>query len=757
MRLPVPLFALAALVAGAASAQPLATLAPADTVLALSLTPTESPLDGLGDDLAALDWEGAAATIAGLMTALGEGPGGDLPMRGDAAELFAELEEACPDAAEVGEGLELLRPGDAYLLTVSVSPFNPMPAVTALARVGDAEGAAALQDALIACFGTGATYREGEIDLHLLGDGGDLPVVVARLDDLFLVGTQPEVARGVLRLAQGGDEPSLADGAIGRALGPLGAGGAAVALDVGALADLAQFYGLAVQNVSDDDPVGRALAALRTVGAVAARVGLEPEGMVLESVLAVDPEGGDAALADLLGCRGCGVGRPFLAPADAVSASSQAFPVRGWVAYLEGWLETVDVDLRATLAEEVGLDLDTALLDWIGEELHTVVLEPLGTELGTLLGGPAQATFLPVADPDAARAGLRELGAALEPFAADLLRSMGGVDAALEGALGGGVFGATPDLDGGPLGSGRGFALRSRDYRGVEIHRLQAGFNVDLGVAVIGNHLAFGSPAAALEPLVDVYRGAPGLVGTARWRAFMDTVPAGATAFALDDVGATLRGAAATLDVAAQPLTAALELALFTTIVEREESGGDVAFSGSTDLAGVRPEPLPPGGLEGALEPQERSGEGGVSDHYALEGLEPGQEVAIELTSEAFDTYLFLYDADTGRYLRENDDAPDTTRSELRFRVEAGTRYGLEVSSYLGDEVGPYRLTVEAGPRAEEAGPAPAPPSFGELLEVAELLPDALRVLADHVGVRRSVTVQDGDLVVSRTVVPVRW
>lgn len=712
---PIPLLlALAVLASGVGLAQSLAALAPADPVVALSLRPAAIPDGDLKRELAALDWEGAGDTLSFL--------GDLLPFD----ELHAGFAEHCLEADAL-ESPHALRPGDDLLVVVSASPFRPVPALTALLRPADVDAVAALQDALVACLSDGRPLSQGDDRLHVLGLGGDDRLVTARVNDVFVVGTDPDAVRGVVRRAQGGEERSLGDTALGRARAGLGEGGLGLALDAAAIGELLQANAWVATDAAERDVLERVVRSLRTIGGVAVRFGLEPEGLVTESVLAFDREGGDPALARLLACDGCRLSPPFLAPADATRVRSDAFPLRATLAYVQGWLDTL-----APLAGR-RIELDASRVGWLGEVAHTVQL-PASPTLGTVLNGAPTAMFVPVSDEDAARAGIRELGRAIAPLAAELF-------AGIEGAGGPGL----------PVGSA--VAVREGAYRDVPFTRVQVGLTTDLGVTVIGSHLVIATPAAALEPLVDVSLGAPGIVGTRRWQELSGAAPEGAVSLVLSDDGALLGNAAAVLRAAAQPLAGLAQMSLVATIAETGTSSA-LGGGGLVDLGDVVATPLAAGRERGMLMGSDLAPDGGVSRFYELR-LEapPGSRVTVELTSDAFDTWLDLIDADTGRVLASDDDSPDTSRSELQFVLEPDRNYLVEATSFGGDETGSFELRVTLQPGAS----VPEPPTFADLLEAAELPAAALEILADRLGVRHGYTVTEDGRVVTRSVLPIAW
>lgn len=77
---------------------------------------------------------------------------------------------------------------------------------------------------------------------------------------------------------------------------------------------------------------------------------------------------------------------------------------------------------------------------------------------------------------------------------------------------------------------------------------------------------------------------------------------------------------------------------------------------------------------------------------YTFDGA-PGDSVQMDLTSDAFDTYLFVQDS-VGRALAENDDF-EGLNSRVVFVVPAPGRYRVVVSAFDRDAAGAYRLEVK--------------------------------------------------------------
>jgi Bacterial pre-peptidase C-terminal domain len=87
------------------------------------------------------------------------------------------------------------------------------------------------------------------------------------------------------------------------------------------------------------------------------------------------------------------------------------------------------------------------------------------------------------------------------------------------------------------------------------------------------------------------------------------------------------------------------------------------------------------------------TGQGGFARDY-LVPLEAGDQVAIDLTSDEFDTILTLLAPD-GSTSGENDDGPDGTTNSLLFaRISTAGNYILRVQPYGGQGTGSFKLKV---------------------------------------------------------------
>jgi Calpain family cysteine protease/RTX calcium-binding nonapeptide repeat (4 copies)/Bacterial pre-peptidase C-terminal domain len=98
------------------------------------------------------------------------------------------------------------------------------------------------------------------------------------------------------------------------------------------------------------------------------------------------------------------------------------------------------------------------------------------------------------------------------------------------------------------------------------------------------------------------------------------------------------------------------------------------------------------------------------SEDFRLTNLPSGEEVAINLNSGNFDTYLQLINSQTGQVVTENDDvlnaSPPTDDSQINFTPEAGVEYIVRVTSSAENTTGNYTLT------ATTSTPTPVPSDF---------------------------------------------
>jgi hypothetical protein len=71
-----------------------------------------------------------------------------------------------------------------------------------------------------------------------------------------------------------------------------------------------------------------------------------------------------------------------------------------------------------------------------------------------------------------------------------------------------------------------------------------------------------------------------------------------------------------------------------------------------------------------------------------------GQTVTIDMTSTAFDTYLYLLDP-TPAVVAKDDDFGDTTNSRITFTLPTSGTWTIGATSLLANQVGAYTLTIQ--------------------------------------------------------------
>lgn len=87
------------------------------------------------------------------------------------------------------------------------------------------------------------------------------------------------------------------------------------------------------------------------------------------------------------------------------------------------------------------------------------------------------------------------------------------------------------------------------------------------------------------------------------------------------------------------------------------------------------------------------TGEGGFARDYFVE-LEKGDQVAIDLTSDNFDSMVMLIAAD-GATIAENDDGPDGTTNSLLFsRITEAGKYIVRVRAFGDTSGGKFTLKL---------------------------------------------------------------
>lgn len=507
-----------------ASAQRLAGYMPADTVLALGAIDLEAHADLFEGVLA--DWErfgvGEALERAfvGVDTGMFGVPRDETDL--DGVELPAAL-----------DGLELFDLlGREAWVALSISPFSPLPAVTLLALVDEATGARFDTVLTEAATEPGAqTLSEGDASfVAIVMDG--LPVAAARRGELLALSSNPEVLRGVLRLAQGANEASFVDTeGYQTTLGTLAPGQLYGFLD---LAPVAKAVTPLAAGLGFDRSVARLAGALETFGTSAGVVRVTSTGSESESVQVVRADGRDTALYRLLAADVGGVPPRLLEaiPAEAISVSASATAPSGGFDYLMTLIaelpELALPDPEGFIRDMAGFDLRRDVFGWMAPGSLTITtgfgaaVEP-GVPGEDLLGETA---LVLLTDDDArARDGLQR--------SATMLASL---------------VSAFAD----PMGAGGMVQPQTRDVAGVSVTSYEVFPGAALHIAVANGFGLIATSEGAADAVARALAEGPALPPTlAR---LLPEVPVAASSFTVSDDRATLEGMAAQLTLQVQLL-----------------------------------------------------------------------------------------------------------------------------------------------------------------------------------------------------------
>lgn len=745
----------------------------------------------LHDELAGIDWKAGLTTLSQLLRVAQQHYDSEgnlestITIIEDLADRSAELTTThspqnllameCPEfdsqlTAWQGRHQAIsanLAPGGFtdFIAGIGFAPANPMPAATLLLR-SDAATAHLMGTAVNAaleCLRSDpdaqvvqrnqdqSQFFEISVISQEFGHNVDLHLVLAFENDTLILGTNPELVRTSLRLLNGSGEASLNGNPLWQARQRFETSHASFGytIDLAEAATLLDAYGSMI--ATDDSEialVNRVSAALKTLGGVTGNIAALDTGLLNESVLLVNPDAGDAALADLLLRSDLTVSTPQLLPADALLASSQVIDLKADVAYLQGWADSImqalgedQIDLLDALKSETGIDLNTALLDWIGNEVHVAQLDSVFRSPVDLLFGADTIIQIPITSESAARSGIKQL----TDFVSQVNESSDSTGAGSE------LQDALEQMDA---------AVRSTSYRGVEITRLQFGPTVDIGIAVLSDTLLVGMPARSLQPVLDVqFDGG----GDSQPYAFAAALSEPVRLISYD-TGRDFRALVDLLSPLTQPAAFAARLALMSAesnSSEQQGYGWGWEEEVSAGLASSTVTAAQPGSYSGELVvsdgQQDDYGNAVPSfNYYSLAGVDSGDTVTATLDGD-FDTFLYLLDADTARVLDANDDWDnDWNMSQLKFTATADQQLVLAVSSYWGDEGGSYTLDISAKPAAPAATPAELP-SFADTLDLFELLPNAATIVGSHLGNLTGSQQRDGNTIYSRTMLDISW
>ena len=502
--------------ASLASAATLLDLLPPDTFAAMGV-------EGLADheqkaQVFIDEWE-----RLGLGQLLQDAYGGD-----EVAEATEEIPAALRDA----DLLDLI--GDEVWLTVSASSFNPLPAVTLVARL-NAAGQAAIDELLadaaaeegVTTLTEGAVsfyvaMPEGETDDDSMGLPSELGALAwARAGDLLTASSNPDVLRGVLRRYQGASEPNLTGNAgFTGTVGTLPVGNFYVYVDMASVVTVASPF---VAGMGFDGIVQRLGAAFNTMGSYGAVSYFVADGIDGRSVRVLGDRSLDPTLYDLMtGTGGVSDDAAAFVPATALGFQVSTTDIPGWW----GWLNELAAsepqlgvdDLNSVIAQMAGIDVNELLFSWMGSEVAMITAgAPSSSSIGMAMEDPLGDTLYLVRTTNEAAAST-------------------GISTVLQMAAGM----ASSFMD--PMGEGAMVMPQTRDVGGVQVPDWALGEGFTLSTAVTGGFAIIATTPSGMDQALAARQGSQGLpLSLAPLR---QRIPQGVNSYSLSDDSASLTATA---------------------------------------------------------------------------------------------------------------------------------------------------------------------------------------------------------------------
>lgn len=478
----------------------LTDLLPDTTVLAVELTPQQFDPTVLRGMFAELD-TAEAERVWGEYEKLLSGFMGSSPFESSSVmqefEAFREdFVAECPalwNAIEAAVGREW-----SAAFGVSVSRFDPEPDLLFITRAASRSLSAQVLAGAITCFDGRRFGMEGSSPIYLFADGSEVPLLVAEAGGALVASSDPDLLRGVIRRANGSGEAALSDTLIASYANQLGPAGMKVTLNLAAVADtLAIMRGsVPPEALALFDRLG---TTLRVVNGVAWAVSLDADGIVINSVspwdAALAEANGEEALLALLSCAECELPTASF-PVHAVAVEAGAFPLNALVDWVDTWFDDLveaevlsgdeDFSVRGAFAEATGVDLGVALLDWLDGSFQSYTTGVYDTDLANWLMGLPTVTTVRVTSEEAAWRGVRswlEIAENVSDMASRMANPYGSAS----------TF----------RGFDQAIAVQELEYQGVDYLRVRAALNLDVGVAVVNDHLVVASPVGALYQAID--------------------------------------------------------------------------------------------------------------------------------------------------------------------------------------------------------------------------------------------------------------
>lgn len=468
---------------------------------------------------------------------------GDLLGRLFADEIDGELGDTQLPASFAGLGV-LDFVGDEAWFSVSVSPFNPLPAVSLIAHPSS-NALAAITDQLSSVESEPGTQvlTEGNYTFYFipaddLDDSGLLQgLAISIADGVVVTSTNPDVLRGTLRRLAGSDEPSFAGNAHYSATQAVtGTGNLYTFTDFAQIGQTAEtFLAPLAAQIGFESLVTQLVSALNTAGVMASSVTITDSGTTSNSVQITDAAGGDSALYALL-TDASAVSRSGLefVPSDALAVAGLHSNPTGWWDYLNGIVRNSPELGLSSLDELVsmllGIDLRSSFFSWVGSDWTSASLGfPTSTEPGlpseNLLGETLY--VVDVSDEAAAQSGLDQL--------------LGMIGATISGF-------SDPFSD----GSSEGVLSVDTEVSGVLVKTMTLADGVTISYAVTGGNLLFSTDATSVSAAVTAHANGATLGG--QLAGLIDSVPASATSYSVSNDQAVMENVAAGIGVQLQTL-----------------------------------------------------------------------------------------------------------------------------------------------------------------------------------------------------------
>ena len=423
-------------------------------------------------------------------------------------------------------------------LAVSADPFNPLPAVSAVmtmnadmsAWAAEKIAEAAADENTQALTEGGVTFYVSEVQVEDEDpelQGMSQIIAFGQAGDTFMVSSNPDVLRGLIRRYNGADEPALSSTDVyANTLGQLPAGNFYQFVNFSEIANIISSTPL-TQGLGFDALIGRVLQAFNTAGTVASVSIITDGGLESQGLQLANPEGGDTSLLSLLtDPTAADTSLLNFAPAQALDANVSAINIGAWWNYLNEIAASspeLGSDLNTLGMMFLGVDLSTDLFSWMGNQLVTVTtglseaVEP-GVPSENMLG---ELVFvIPATDSAAAETGLSNLMMTLSQMLASFTS---------------------------PTGEGEGMAEQTMDVAGVTVHKYDISSGVSISYALVGNNVVIATSDTAMASVLEAQSAQNSVLNAEAYSALIAGVPAEATTLGLSNNRATIEGSASQL------------------------------------------------------------------------------------------------------------------------------------------------------------------------------------------------------------------